>query len=55
MEKLTVFLAILNFGLGILNAVIAVITNSLLAAGAAGFCTAIGIAELMIDLFSDRW
>ena len=50
MEKLTILFAILNFGLGILNAVMAVITNSLLIAGAAGFCIAMGIAELVIDL-----
>jgi len=50
MEKSTVLLAMLNFGLGILNAVMAVITNSLIIAGAAGFCIAMGIAELVIDL-----
>ena len=47
----TVLLAMLNFGLGILNAVMAVTTNNLFSAGAAGFCIAIGMVELMIDLF----
>ena len=43
-------LAVLNFGLGILNAAIAVMTNNLFSAGVAGFCIGVGFSQLTLEL-----
>ena len=42
-----ILLAVLNLGLGILNAAIAVVTNNLFSAGAAGFCIGVGVSQLI--------
>ena len=45
-------LAVLNFGLGILNAALAVMTNNLFSAGVAGFCIGVGFCQLIVGLLN---
>jgi len=44
-----------NFGLGALNAIIAIMTNNLFSATAAGFCVGVGFMQLLMEIFLARW